>query len=261
MARVVALPSISEGVPTVVLEAMAASRPVVAMRVGHIGHVMTDGSEGFLALPGDLNGFAVRLVTLLEHPELALRMGAAGRTRADDARRARGRERPAARAAARRDRAATGGGMSRLDPFWLRVYRDVGADRYLPHAELPVEAAATTRTIWEIYDRLFGRFTGAGLDPLFNRFTHPPARRLAPPAFPRGVPVVIVGAGPSLDSSVDDLHRIRDRVIVASSWRGALALQMHGLYADSSSSNSRTCSTRRRPPTIAASASPRVCTG
>jgi glycosyltransferase involved in cell wall biosynthesis len=82
MARVVALPSISEGVPTVVLEAMAAARPVVAMRVGHIGHVMTDGSEGFLALPGDLNGFAVRLITLLEHPELATRMGAAGRARA-----------------------------------------------------------------------------------------------------------------------------------------------------------------------------------
>jgi glycosyltransferase involved in cell wall biosynthesis len=82
MARVVALPSISEGVPTFVLEAMAAARPVVAMRVGHIGHVLTDGSEGFLALPGDLNGFAVRLVTLLEHPELALRMGAAGRARA-----------------------------------------------------------------------------------------------------------------------------------------------------------------------------------
>jgi glycosyltransferase involved in cell wall biosynthesis len=82
MARVVALPSISEGVPTVVLEAMAAARPVVAMRVGHIGHVLTDGSEGFLALPGDLNGFAVRIITLLEHPELAMRMGAAGRARA-----------------------------------------------------------------------------------------------------------------------------------------------------------------------------------
>jgi glycosyltransferase involved in cell wall biosynthesis len=82
MARVVALPSVSEGVPTVVLEAMAAARPVVAMRVGHIGHVMTDGSEGFLALPGDLSGFAVRIITLLEHSELALRMGAAGRARA-----------------------------------------------------------------------------------------------------------------------------------------------------------------------------------
>jgi glycosyltransferase involved in cell wall biosynthesis len=122
--------------------------------------------------------------------------------------------------------------MTRLDPLWLRVYRDVGADRYLTHAELPVEAAAATRTIWEIYDRLFGRFTGAGLDPLFHRFAHPPARRLAAPAFPRGVPMVIAGAGPSLDSSVDDLRRIRDRVLVASSWRGALALQSHGLHAD-----------------------------
>lgn len=82
MARVVALPSVSEGVPTFVLEAMAAARPVVAMRVGHIGHVLTDGSEGFLALPGDLSGFAVRIITLLEHPELALRMGATGRARA-----------------------------------------------------------------------------------------------------------------------------------------------------------------------------------
>ena len=51
MARVVALPSISEGVPTVVLEAMAAARPVVAMRVGHIGHVLTDGSEASSRCP------------------------------------------------------------------------------------------------------------------------------------------------------------------------------------------------------------------
>ena len=122
--------------------------------------------------------------------------------------------------------------MTRLDPLWLRVYRDVGADRYLTHAELPVEAASATRTIWEVYDRLFGRFTGAGLDPLFHRFAHPPARRLAAPAFPRGVPMVIAGAGPSLDSAVEDLRRIRDRVLVASSWRGALALQAHGLHAD-----------------------------
>lgn len=122
--------------------------------------------------------------------------------------------------------------MSQLDPLWLRVYRDVGADRYLTHAELPIEAATATRAIWEIYDRLFGRFTGAGLDPLFHRFAHPPARRLAAPEFPRGVPMVIAGAGPALDGSIDDLRRIRDRVLVASSWRGALALQSYGLHAD-----------------------------
>jgi glycosyltransferase involved in cell wall biosynthesis len=81
-ARVFVLPSACEGVPTVIVEAMAAARPVVAMRVGHLGHVMTDGSEGFLATPGDLTGFAARVVTLLEHHELASRMGAAGRARA-----------------------------------------------------------------------------------------------------------------------------------------------------------------------------------
>ena len=37
--------------------------------------------------------------------------------------------------------------MTRLDPLWLRVYRDVGADRYLTHAELPVEAAAATHDL------------------------------------------------------------------------------------------------------------------
>lgn len=81
-ARVLVLPSASEGVSTVVVEAMAAARPVVATRVGHIGHVLTDGCEGFLANPGDQTGFAARAATLLEHPELALRMGAAGRARA-----------------------------------------------------------------------------------------------------------------------------------------------------------------------------------
>jgi glycosyltransferase involved in cell wall biosynthesis len=76
------LPSVAEGVPTVLLEAMAAARPVVAARVGHIGHILTDGCEGFLTTPGDLGGFATRVATLLEHHDLAARMGAAGRARA-----------------------------------------------------------------------------------------------------------------------------------------------------------------------------------
>jgi glycosyltransferase involved in cell wall biosynthesis len=80
--RVFVLPSISEGVPTVLLEAMAAARPIVAARVGHIGHILTDGCEGFLTTPGDLGGFATRVATLLEHHDLAARMGAAGRLRA-----------------------------------------------------------------------------------------------------------------------------------------------------------------------------------
>ena len=80
--RVFVLPSVAEGVPTVLLEAMAAARPIVATRVGHIGHILTDGCEGFLATPGDLGGFANRLAMLLENDDLAARMGAAGRVRA-----------------------------------------------------------------------------------------------------------------------------------------------------------------------------------
>jgi glycosyltransferase involved in cell wall biosynthesis len=80
--RVFVLPSVMEGVPTVLLEAMAAARPIVAARAGHIGHILTDGCEGYLTTPGDLGGFATRLAMLLDEHDLAARMGAAGRTRA-----------------------------------------------------------------------------------------------------------------------------------------------------------------------------------
>ncbi len=80
--RVFVLPSGAEGVPTVILEAMAAARPVVATRVGHIGHILTDGCEGYLTPPGDVTMMAARIVSLLEQPRQAARMGAAGRVRA-----------------------------------------------------------------------------------------------------------------------------------------------------------------------------------
>jgi glycosyltransferase involved in cell wall biosynthesis len=81
-ARVLVLPSGSEGVPSAVLEAMAAARPVVATRVGHIGHIVTHGCEGFLVQTGDVDAFAAHVATLLEQPALAARMGDAGRVRA-----------------------------------------------------------------------------------------------------------------------------------------------------------------------------------
>jgi hypothetical protein len=117
-----------------------------------------------------------------------------------------------------------------VDTLWFRVYRDVGGDRYLSHAELPAELPAG-RALWETYDRMFGRFSGASLDPLFFRFAH---HRLsaATPLLPEDVPVLIVGAGPSLDGSYDELRRVRSRVLVATSIRGAVALQARGLHAD-----------------------------
>jgi glycosyltransferase involved in cell wall biosynthesis len=106
--RVFALPSGCEGVPTAMLEAMAAARPVVVTDVGHIRGVIRDGAEGFLVPPGDVDALARRLRTLLTNSDLAMRMGAAGRQRAleFDVRAVAGRlraviERAAADAAAR----------------------------------------------------------------------------------------------------------------------------------------------------------------
>lgn len=81
-ARVLALPSSCEGVPTVLLEGMAAGRPVVSTRTGHVESIVKDGVEGFLVDVGDVAALAGRLTKILVNPELASRMGAAARARA-----------------------------------------------------------------------------------------------------------------------------------------------------------------------------------
>ncbi len=79
---VVAVPSVSEGTPLVVLEAMAAGVPVVASRVGGIPSQIRSGGEGLLVPPGDPRALGDALLGLLRDPELARRMGEAGRLRA-----------------------------------------------------------------------------------------------------------------------------------------------------------------------------------
>ena len=81
-ARVIALPSSCEGVPTALLEGMAAGRPVVATDVGHVSSIVTTRVEGFLFTPGDVETLAERLTWLLTDAALAERMGRAARKRA-----------------------------------------------------------------------------------------------------------------------------------------------------------------------------------
>jgi glycosyltransferase involved in cell wall biosynthesis len=81
-ARIVALPSSCEGVPTALLEGMAAGRPAVATDVGHVGSIIDDGVEGYLVALGDVAALADRLTRLLADPALAARMGRAARRRA-----------------------------------------------------------------------------------------------------------------------------------------------------------------------------------
>ena len=73
------LTSFSEGMPNAILEAMAASRPVVATRVGGIVELVRDGVNGILVESGDVEGFAHAVEYLLKNPDIATRMGTAGR--------------------------------------------------------------------------------------------------------------------------------------------------------------------------------------
>ena len=71
-----------EGFGIVLLEAMLASLPVVATRVSAVPEVVVDRETGVLVNSGDVEGFARELGGLLADPELAKRLGAAGRRRA-----------------------------------------------------------------------------------------------------------------------------------------------------------------------------------
>lgn len=69
------LPSLNEGLPMTVLEAMAASRPVIATRVGAIPSVIKDGETGLLVEPKDSAGLQNAIASLLDDPERGRRMG------------------------------------------------------------------------------------------------------------------------------------------------------------------------------------------
>ncbi|HET8888495.1 MAG TPA: glycosyltransferase family 4 protein [Candidatus Angelobacter sp.] len=69
------LPSLNEGLPMTVLEAMAASRPVIATRVGAIPGVIQDGENGLLVDPKDSEGLRKAIASLLDDPERRRRMG------------------------------------------------------------------------------------------------------------------------------------------------------------------------------------------
>jgi glycosyltransferase involved in cell wall biosynthesis len=67
----------------VLLEASACGLPVVAYRAGGIPEVVLDGVTGMLATAGEVAELAERLQNLLDHPDLARRMGSAGRRLAE----------------------------------------------------------------------------------------------------------------------------------------------------------------------------------
>lgn len=69
----------AEGLPNVVLEAMASGAPIVATQHAGIGEAVEDGRTGFLVSSGDVEALAVALRRLVEAPDIARAMGAEAR--------------------------------------------------------------------------------------------------------------------------------------------------------------------------------------
>jgi glycosyltransferase involved in cell wall biosynthesis len=76
---VFALSSLREGLPNVVLEAMAMETPVVATAIAGIPKLITDGIDGILVQPGDSSALSQALGQVCSDRELAARLAAAGR--------------------------------------------------------------------------------------------------------------------------------------------------------------------------------------
>ena len=77
------LPSISEGFPIVVLEAMAASRPVIATRCGGVDEMITDGVDGLLVPVADAHALAEGICSVLGDRDRSSAMAAAARHRVE----------------------------------------------------------------------------------------------------------------------------------------------------------------------------------
>jgi glycosyltransferase involved in cell wall biosynthesis len=68
--RVVALPSLHEGLPLAAIEALNAGVPIVASRVGGLPEVVSDGRTGFLVDPGNADAIADAVIRILRDPIL-----------------------------------------------------------------------------------------------------------------------------------------------------------------------------------------------
>lgn len=80
-AELFVLPSLFEGLPVSVLEAMAAGVPVIATDVGGTREEIQSGQTGILVPPADPDALAAAISGLLRDPDLALRMAAQAQIR------------------------------------------------------------------------------------------------------------------------------------------------------------------------------------
>jgi glycosyltransferase involved in cell wall biosynthesis len=73
------LPSFAEGLPVVLMEALAAGKPVVCTQVAGVGELVEDGVSGYLCPASDVDTLADRLGRIASDPNARKAMGQAGR--------------------------------------------------------------------------------------------------------------------------------------------------------------------------------------
>jgi glycosyltransferase involved in cell wall biosynthesis len=78
------LPSLWEGLPMALMEAMASGLPVIATDVSGTREVMLSGETGALIPPGDVQALVEAMMSILEDPGSWRAMGAAGRKRVEE---------------------------------------------------------------------------------------------------------------------------------------------------------------------------------
>jgi glycosyltransferase involved in cell wall biosynthesis len=83
-ADIFALASFAEGIPVVLMEAMAMEIPCVSTWITGIPELIRDSVDGLLVAPSDIGGLAAAIARLMDDDELRLRLGAAGRRRVID---------------------------------------------------------------------------------------------------------------------------------------------------------------------------------
>ncbi len=79
--NIMVLPSFAEGVPVVLMEAMASGIPVISSLVAGIPELVEDGVSGFLVSPGDTETLVKRISELAADPARRANMGAVGRAK------------------------------------------------------------------------------------------------------------------------------------------------------------------------------------
>lgn len=78
-ASIFVLPSLSEGIPVAVMEAMAMELPVIATNITGLPEIVENEKSGFLIPPGDSNEIAEKISFFYNNPEMIMQMGKYGR--------------------------------------------------------------------------------------------------------------------------------------------------------------------------------------